>query len=151
MILSPPGFDVLHEREGLRLQAYLDSTGVLTIGLGHTTAAGPPTVRQGMTITADEAEAFFRRDAATFRDEVALSVHATLTQYEHDAVCSFLFNVGSTNFLNSTFLERLNAGNKKGAAEALLWWSKPPEIRSRRNGEHRQFTKGEYIARSETP
>lgn len=149
MILSDEGFDVLHEREGLRLEAYLDSTGVLTIGLGHTTAAGPPTVYEGMVITEDQAEEIFRNDSERFRVEVEWAVTEPMSQYEHDAVCSFLYNIGSTNFLNSTFLQRLNAGDHAGAAEAMLWWDQPPEIMSRRRGEHLQFTEGEYVARVE--
>jgi lysozyme len=151
MELSSKGFDVLHEREGLELEAYLDSTGVLTIGLGHTSAAGPPQVVQGMTITEDEAEEIFNNDCQRFRDEVIESVDADLTQHQFDACCSFLYNVGSANFLNSTFLARLNDGDMTGAAEALLWWDQPPEIITRRNGEHRQFVNAEYIARAETP
>jgi lysozyme len=151
MILSEKGYETLHEREGLRLEAYLDTTGVLTIGLGHTSAAGPPKVYQGMVITEEEAEEIFRNDCETFRDEVALAVEVPLEQHEHDAVCSFLYNIGSTNFLGSTFLERLNLGDKVGAAEALLWWDQPPEVITRRNGEHRQFVNGEYVARAETP
>jgi lysozyme len=150
MSLSAKGFDTLHEREGLELEAYLDSTGTLTVGLGHTSAAGPPEVYEGMVITEAEAEEIFHRDCQTFRDEVADKVEVQLTQYEFDATCSFLYNIGSTNFLGSTFLERLNAGDKDGAAEAMLWWNKPPEIVTRRNGEHRQFY-GEYVARAETP
>jgi len=100
-----------------------------------------------MTITEDEAEEIFRRDCQTFRDEVAHAVHAEMVQYELDATCSFLFNIGSPNFLGSTFLERLNNGDKAGAAEALLWWNKPPEIQSRRRGEYEQFKNGLYVAR----
>jgi lysozyme len=147
MNFSPEGFDVLHEREGLRLEAYLDTTGVLTIGLGHTSAAGPPIVYEGMTITEDEAEEIFRRDSETFRKEVEDQVTAEMTQYEHDATCSFLYNIGSTNFLSSTFLQRLNAGDKAGAAEAMLWWDQPPEVQSRRRGEYEQFKNGTYVAR----
>ena len=147
MKLSDEGYRVLHEREGLELEAYLDSRGVLTIGLGHTSAAGPPMVTQGMTITEERAEEIFRNDAQRFRREVEHAVLAELKQHEHDAICSLLYNIGSTNFLNSTFLKRLNADDKKGAAEAMLWWNKPPEIMSRRRGEHAQFTEGRYVAR----
>lgn len=149
MQLSDAGYEVLHEREGLRLEAYLDTTGVLTIGLGHTSAAGPPEVTQGMTITEDEAEAIFRSDCQTFRNEVIAYVTADLEQHEFDACCSFLYNVGSPNFLGSTFLERLNLGDKPGAAEALLWWNKPPEIITRRQGEYVEFRYGEYVPRVE--
>ena len=151
MELSSKGYTVLHEREGLRLEAYLDSGGVLTIGLGHTTAAGPPIVTQGMTITEEEAEAIFRNDCNTFRAEVTYAVTAKMKQHEFDAACSLLYNIGSTNFLSSTFLARLNAGDHEGAAEALLWWNKPPEIITRRNGEHHQFVLAEYVARADEP
>jgi lysozyme len=60
---------------------------------------------------------------------------------------SFCYNVGETNFRTSTFLERLNAGDKDGALEALLWWDHPPEIIPRRQGEYVEFRDGMYIAR----
>lgn len=145
--LSKEGYDVLREREGLVLEAYLDTGGVLTIGLGHTSAAGPPVVREGMTITEAEAERIFRNDAERFRREVMHKLKYELAQHQFDACCSFLFNIGSANFLASTFLKRLNKGDAAGAAEAMLWWSKPPEIMSRRRAEHAQFTRGEYVAR----
>jgi lysozyme len=148
MKLSEEGYRVLHEREGLRLEAYLDTTGVLTIGLGHTSAAGSPQVHQGMTISEEDAEHIFRRDCERFRREVGHAVKVPLEQHEHDALCSFIYNVGSTNFLNSTLLKRLNAGDKAGAAEAMLWWGKPPEIISRRRGEYFQFKDGRYVARA---
>jgi lysozyme len=153
MRLSPKGFDVLHEREGLELEAYYDTAEppVLTIGLGHTSAAGPPKVYEGMVITEDEAEIIFRNDCETFREEVVESVKVELTQYEFDATCSFLYNIGSTNFLNSTFLRKLNEGDKPGAAEAMLMWNQPASIITRRNGEHQQFLYGIYVARAETP
>ena len=147
MELSSKGFDVLHEREGLELTAYLDTTGVLTIGLGHTSAAGPPLVYEEMTITEDQAEEIFRNDCETFRAECGHAVKVALTQYEFDAACSLLFNIGSTNFLGSTFLRLLNEDDKAAAAEAMLLWNKPPEIVPRRQGEYVQFTEGRYVAR----
>jgi hypothetical protein len=47
--LSPIGEAVLIAREGRRLKAYKDSVGVLTIGIGHTSAAGVPLVTAGLT------------------------------------------------------------------------------------------------------
>lgn len=145
--LSDKGRDVLADREGLRLKAYKDSVGVWTIGLGHTSAAGPPKVTPGMTITKDEAWDIFRRDAAKFREEAHGLVKVPLEQHEFDALVSFVFNVGVPGFARSTVLKRLNAGDYAGAGEALLMWMKPPEIQSRRRGEHKQFTKGDYVAR----
>jgi lysozyme len=147
MRLSDKGYKVLHEREGLRLTAYLDSVGVLTIGLGHTSAAGPPKVHHGMKITAEEAEEIFRRDAQTFRNEVIDLVNVSLAQHQFDALASFVFNIGSSAFKRSTTLKRLNAGDYDGAAKALMMWVKPPEIKNRRRGEYFQFLQARYDAR----
>jgi lysozyme len=147
MHLSGAGYEVLHERESLRLKAYKDSVGVWTIGLGHTSAAGPPKVINGMTITEDEAEEIFRRDAQTFRKEVIHLVTVPLEQHQFDALASLVFNIGSSNFKKSTVLRKLNARDYAGATEAILMWNKPPEIKSRRRGEYYQFKDGRYEAR----
>ena len=147
LILSQAGATVIAEREGCELTAYLDTVGVLTIGIGHTSAAGPPTVYQGMTITLEAAHTIFRSDNRRFRAEASPLIEVPCHQYEWDALCSFLFNLGTTQFAGSTALERLNEGDYAGVPEAMLWWNKPPEIISRRKGEAHQFATGEYIAR----
>jgi lysozyme len=148
LILSKAGVDVLSDREGCELEAYLDSVGVLTIGIGHTSAAGPPKVVQGMRITEDQAHKIFRADNVRFRKEAAPLIKVPMFQHEWDAMCSFLFNVGTTQFAGSTALQRLNAKDYAGVPEALLWWNKPPEIIPRRKGEAHDFAEGEpYIAR----
>jgi lysozyme len=147
MRLSDEGYKVLHEREGLKLKAYQDSVRVWTIGLGHTSAAGPPKVTPGMTITAERAEEIFRTDAQTFRKEVIGLVTVPVNQHQFDALSSFVFNIGSSGFKRSTVLKRLNAKDYAGAAEAMLMWNKPPEIMSRRRGEYLQFKDGRYEAR----
>lgn len=145
--ISQAGQDVLAEREGMRLTAYKDTVGVWTIGLGHTSNAGPPPVHEGMTITEDEAWEIFRRDNKRFRDECLPLIKAPLSQQEFDALASFIYNIGSTNFAKSTVLKRLNEGDYDSAGEAMLMWNKPPEVMNRRRGEHAQFLQGRYVAR----
>lgn len=147
MVLSDEGMAVLAEREGIRLKSYRDSRGIWTIGLGHTSAAGDPVVRAGMEITTEEAWDIFRRDAQHFRQALDGAVKVPLEQHQHDALCSFIYNVGPGAFRRSTLLKRLNAGNYAGAAEAILMWNKPDEIRSRRQGEYEQFLGWGYKAR----
>lgn len=150
LILSDAGAEVIADREGMELTAYWDSVGVLTIGIGHTSNAGPPTVYEGMTITEDEAWEIFRDDNARFREECIGLVTAPVYQHEFDCLASFIFNIGTTQFTGSTVLKRLNAGDYAGVPEALSWWNKPPEIISRRKGEIDQFVNGadgEYVAR----
>lgn len=147
MWLSPEGANVIAEREGLKLETYLDSRGILTIGIGHTSAAGPPPVVEGLRITEAQAHAIFRQDNARFRQECLGLVKVPLSQHEFDALASFVFNLGTTQFMSSTALRRLNARDYDGCAEAMTWWNKPPEIISRRRGEIEQFLHGRYVAR----
>lgn len=147
LTLSDAGAKVIAEREGLKTTAYLDTRGILTIGVGHTSAAGPPKVAQGMRITETEALAIFRRDGARFRRECLKLVTAPVHQHEFDALASFIFNLGATQFAGSTALKRLNLRDYKGCAEAMAWWNKPAAIRSRRKGEVVQFLEGRYVAR----
>ena len=51
-------------------------------------------------------------------------VKVDLTQNEFDALCSFIYNVGSGNFRSSTLLKELNKGNYNNAADELLRWDK---------------------------
>ena len=146
--LSDEGAKLIAEREGVELGAYLDSRGILTIGIGHTSAAGPPEVHQGMVITRDEAKQIFRQDNARFRQECLGLVKVPLHQHEFDALASFVFNLGATQFRGSTALKRLNAKDYAGCAEAMLWWNKPPEILSRRRSEHQQFLNLAHVARA---
>ncbi len=54
---SDAGVDHLKKWEGVELEAYQDTGGVWTIGVGHTRG-----VTAGMTITEEQAEAFLRQD-----------------------------------------------------------------------------------------
>jgi GH24 family phage-related lysozyme (muramidase) len=47
----------------------------------------------------------------------------------------------------STALRHFNAGDVEAAADAILLWDKPPEIKARRRGEHQQFLDLQHLAR----
>ena len=147
MKLSTEGVNVLVAREALRTEAYLDSAGHWTIGVGHTSGAGEPDVYQGKKITKEEALDILRRDVKEFEDAVNATVKVPLTQNEFDALVSFCFNIGVSGFQRSSVVKRLNAGDKDRAAQAILSWKKPPEIMSRRRGEQQEFALGRYQAR----
>jgi lysozyme len=118
MNTSPAGRKVLVQREGRRLKAYRDSVDVWTIGVGHTSAAGPPKVVPGLTITEAECDAIFSRDLAAFAASVEAAVKVPLAQHEFDALVSFCYNIGQAGFARSTVVRRLNAGDRRGAADA---------------------------------
>jgi lysozyme len=124
MKTSAAGRKAITEREGLRLKAYQDSVGIWTIGVGHTSAAGPPTVVKGMKITAALADQILTRDLAIFEKAVNEAVTVPLSQNEFDALVSFAFNVGAGAFQKSTLLKELNGGHRYGAANEFLKWDK---------------------------
>ena len=112
--------DIIKEHEGLRLEAYLPTPNdVWTIGYGHT-----HTTKQGMKITAGQAESLLRKDITWVEKAVNKLVVVPLTQNQFDALASFVFNVGEGAFSSSTLLRLLNAGDYEGAANQLLRWNK---------------------------
>jgi lysozyme len=138
MRMSKQGRKLLIQREGVRLKAYKDSVGVWTIGVGHTASAGAPAPIPGMTITAAECDEILTRDLRQYEQAIERALKVPVADHEFDALVSICFNVGP-KFGSSTCIKRLNAGDRKGAAEAIMMWSKPPEIIGRRRTEQQQF------------
>lgn len=105
LITSNKLFEQLKEFEGLRLEAYQDAGGVLTIGYGHTYH-----VRRGDRISAYWAEEMLRKDVAMFEREV-LALGVARTQSQFDALVSFAFNIGIDRLRTSTLLRRIKEYN----------------------------------------
>ena len=109
------GLEEIKRHEGLRLTAYDDGAGNLTIGYGHKIVSGDTPTR----ITRDQAEALFLADVATAEAAVNRSVRVPLTASQFDALVSLAFNWGGGNFSQSELLRRLNAGDYRGAQQRL--------------------------------
>lgn len=120
MKISDKGLKLIKDFEGLKLTSYLCPANVWTIGYGST----GPHVKEGMTITEQEAEDLLKEDVSKFEDCVNQAVEVDLTQEEFDALVSFSFNVGCGAFMGSTLLRLLNAGNKQAAAQQFPRWNK---------------------------
>ena len=118
MKISERGIDLIKEFEGVRLNAYRDAVGVVTIGYGHTRTAKP-----GMQISAQTAEDLLRQDIARFEECVSNAVKVDLTQPQFDALVSFAFNVGCGALGRSTLLRLLNRGDYDGAAKQFGRWN----------------------------
>lgn len=101
MKTSAIGRRLIKTFEGYRGEAYLCPAGVPTIGYGHT--AG---VELGDTCTRAEAEEFLKEDLRTAENTVNAQ-DLDLNQHQFDALVSFVYNVGSGNFQNSTLLKML--------------------------------------------
>jgi lysozyme len=138
MDLSPLGRAALAAREGCRLRAYRDSVGIWTIGRGHTSAAGPPTVTDGLCVTQAEADALFAADLRPYVASVRAALVKPVPQPFFDACCSLCFNIGQPNFAQSSVVRLANAGDLPRAVEAFLLWDRPAAIVPRRQGERDQ-------------
>lgn len=140
---SDAGLALTKSFEGLRLTAYQDVAGVLTIGYGHT----GPDVKPGMTITEAEADVLLRADVEEAVATVNRVVTVLISQNQFDALVDFCFNAGSGNFLRSTLLRKLNAGDAAGAAAQFALWNHAggevvPGLTLRRRAEANLFLEG---------
>lgn len=104
--------------EGRRHEAYQDSKGVWTIGVGHT----GPEVKPGLVWTDEQIDAAWASDNKWAQDTVNRMVLVRLTQDENDALVDLVFNIGIGNFDASTLLRELNAGDVRGAAAQFDLW-----------------------------
>lgn len=123
---GPRAQALMHHFEGLRLQAYLCPTKVWTIGYGNTRYPDGRPVRQGDSITADEARHIF---AATLAREfepgvIAAIGDAATTPGQFGAMVALAFNIGVGAFSRSSVCRVHVAGDYPKAADAFLAWNK---------------------------
>lgn len=131
MKTSAVGRKLIESFEGLILGAYDDANdqvlkpgqqarGVITIGYGHTTAAGLPVVRAGMVITQPQADVILSSDLASVEADVNHHVNVLINQNMFDALVSFDFNTGALD--RSNVLRSIN-NHLFGQVESdLLQW-----------------------------
>lgn len=115
---SNAGRSLIEAFEGLFLKTYDDGEGVMTIGYGHTTAAGLPKVIRGMTISAAEADRILTNDLKPCEETVKRLIKMPLSQNEGDALTSFEFNTG--DLAKSSIPAKINSGNRKAAMDTLM-------------------------------
>lgn len=124
MQTSADGLALIKTFEGLKLQSYLCPANVWTIGYGHTSAAGPPKVYEGMVITKSEAESILRRDLRKYEEAVDQTIKVPLKQNQFDALVSFCYNIGPGAFASSTLAKKLNRKEYDAVPAELMKWNK---------------------------
>lgn len=126
--------------EGLRMTAYRDAAGVLTIGYGHT----GPDVSEGDRISEYWANELLAEDVA----HVAVAVKelkVARTEGQLDALVSLAFNIGIEALKRSTLLKVIRSGGSKAdiKREFKRWvYCKGKRLRGlelRRNWEAKRF------------
>lgn len=138
MKLSSKGMIEIMSHEGICLEPYLDSVGVWTIGVGQTKSddINPQTMGK---ITLQQAIDLFKRKIKQYTDAVDALRLDNLTQYQYDALASLCYNFGPGN------LRKLCTGRSIAQiGEAIMLYTKPPEITERRRKEQKLFKYGIY-------
>lgn len=114
---SRAALDLIASFEGFRARAAKTPDGRWTLGFGHVATA-----REGLSVSRAEAEDLLRWDLRPVEDMVRQSALTPLNQNQFDALVSFAFNIGVSNFATSDVLRYLNQGQPIAAALAMHAW-----------------------------
>lgn len=144
---SQMGIEHIKGFEKLRLQAYNDGFGNLTIGWGHVIGPSEP-----HRITEMQAVSLFRQDIQIAEMGIKRYVKANLYQHEFDALVGLVFNIGVGKFSNSTLAHALNMARYDLAADEFRKYRRAngeviAGLVKRRAIEERIFRTGVYNAR----
>lgn len=146
MITSKAGRRFLTQEEGKSRQAYKDTKGLWTIGVGHL-------LPQPKTLSEAQEYGKLAWTDAKIDDQLAVDLraaeravndlHVPISQLAFDALVSLTFNIGVTGFTTSTVAKKLKAGDWAGAADAILLWKSGGVLLERRKRERTLFMFGQ--------
>jgi len=112
--INDEGIEIIKQSEGLRLDAY-QTNGQWLIGYGHAATAKP-----GMTITEATARDLLRQDLRTTEDGLKKSLTVAVNRNEFSAMVSLAYNLGLGGFKKTVVFDRINQGDRSGAADGFL-------------------------------
>ncbi|MBV2127935.1 lysozyme [Arsukibacterium indicum] len=104
--------------EGYVPGTYVDPVGIVTACFGHVN----PALKPDQQLSDDECLRLLADDLVKHNNQLLAAVRVPLTEQEHAAYLSFIYNVGAGNFRSSTLLRHLNAGFRVEACEQLSRW-----------------------------
>ena len=119
MNISQEGLALIKKFEGCELKAYRCPANVLTIGYGVTKG-----VTEDMEITQQEADEMLNEEIPEYEEYINNMVKVPLEQYQFDALCAWVYNLGPTNLSESTLLKLLNAGDYHLIPSQIKRWNK---------------------------
>jgi lysozyme len=147
----PPGIALTKRSEGWVPHLYNDAVKYCTIGYGHLVRKRPCDGSEPAAflagLTEPQGEELLVADMASSQSAVLGAVTRTLSDGQFAALCDFVFNVGSGNFLNSTLLQLVNTGEDDRVPSQFRRWvfagGKPwPGLQIRREREIELFFDG---------
>lgn len=125
MKLNKKGIDLLHQFEGLRLEAYLCPAKVPTIGYGNTYYEDGKKVKIGDKITEERADQLFLMIAEDFSKAIRPFIKSSLSENQFSALVCFAYNVGVANLKKSTLLTKVNANkDDKTIRDEFMKWDR---------------------------
>ena len=154
MQTSAKGRADLKLHEGEVLKAYRDPVGILTIGVGLTSASGVVKVKPGMVITREESDRLLSLALNRNYEPRVAKAMPKAKQHEFDAGVSFDFNTGAVHraswvkawkILDWVEVERRMKLWNKGGGKVL------PGLVRRREAEYRLLRFGEYASATPPP
>ena len=142
MKLNNNGYLLICEFEGLSLKPYLCPAKIPTIGYGSTFYPNNKRVTMlDSPITKAQAFEMFKIIADKFAIGVIKCVKKEITQNMLNSLVSLAYNIGISNFMNSTLLKKVNANpNDETIFDEFCRWNKVnkkevPGLTKRRNKE----------------
>lgn len=130
-------FESLHDGDlsKIGLQPKMDPVGIWTEGWGHAIVdkngefvRGRDKMQLAYKLakikTVEEADQLLFEDLVPRETSVKKLVKSKINQNQFDALVSFVYNIGEGNFLTSSVLKWLNAGNIKKAADSFKLFNK---------------------------
>jgi lysozyme len=125
MKLNQAGIDLMHEFEGLKLEAYLCPANVPTIGYGNTFYPDGKKVKLGDKITKEQADTLFLGIAEDFAKRVRGLLKKDLNENQFSALVCLAYNIGVANLNKSTLLKKVNVNPSDSTINAeFLKWNK---------------------------
>lgn len=127
MKISKLGLELIKLHEAFRSKPYLCPAKVPTIGYGSTFYEDGTKVKLSDAPISKEMATIIMSHYINEKiiPTIQRTVKIALTQNEIDSLCSFIYNLGETNFITSTLLKKINQ-NIKGAEieRQFLKWNK---------------------------
>lgn len=122
MDISQAGISAIAGHEGFSAKPYNDPPGSTkwSIGFGHQLQPGETFT----TVTIPQAMEILKRDTANANATVKRLIRVPLTVAQHDALVSFVFNIGSYAFETGSVPSKINAQNFIGAAATMRLYNK---------------------------
>ena len=144
MHVSGTGINLIKRFEGCKLDAYQDAVSVWTCGWGST----GPDIHHGTKFTQEQADKRLLSHLELVEGCISRNVTVPLTQNQYDALACWIYNLGCGNFMNSTLLKKLNAGDYDAVSAQIKRWNRAgtnvlPGLVKRREAEAMLFAQSD--------